>query len=265
MKTLSTFLFLFGLAFAGLAQKLPANDQVIQDVKGYHGKLASAQLNGDWQLVRETGYTFANTAKHPVAATTKKDAQGTQTTIQGLAIYVRGSANDSWRFSRYFVYENSRAVVGAKKPTAEDLKVIVEKALTTKASLVFSNCSWICWVYGVRIPEPLVFQQQSAQEMNFEAEVDYEERLQGMTERSKQLIEFFCRKINGTWEINYSMRRQLTPVAKRTVSQNILENVPGICDKPFAELYGPQGPTFAASKTGSGAVTGKVKALFKRN
>ncbi len=265
MRKLFYLLFLIGLATVGLAQKLPSNEQVIQHVKSHHGRLVSAKLNGDWQLVREAGYTFANTAKHPVAATTQKDGQGNQTNIQGLAIYVRSSANDSWRFSRYFVYENSREVVGAKKPTPEDLKAIVEQALTSKASLVFSNCSWICWVYSIRIPEPLVFRQQSALEMSFEAEVDYEERLQGMTERSKQLIEFFCRKNNGAWEINYSMRRQLTPLAKRTIPQDVLDGVPGICDKPFADLYGPQGPTFAPSKGGTNAVTGKVKAFFKRN
>lgn len=263
MKLLLTFLLI--ISFLGsFSQSLPSDQQVINDVKKYHGKLSAAQLNGDWQLVREAGYTFANTAKHPVAAVTTKEANGTQTKIQGLAIYVRGSARDSWRFSRYFVYENSREVVGAKTPSNEELVSIVEKALTEQANLVFNNCSWICWVYGIRIPEKTNYQQQSATEMSFEVEIEYEERLSGMTERSKQMVEFFCRKINNRWQMNYSMRRQITPISKQQVAQSILEETPGICDKPFAELYGPQGPNFGTSKP-AGKVGTRLKSLLKVN
>ena len=263
MKFLFTFALLIS-SISSFSQSLPLDQQVINDVKKYHGKLSTAQLNGDWQLVKEAGYTFANTAKHTVAAVTSKDASGTQTKIQGLAIYVRGSARDAWRFSRYFVYENSREVVGAKMPSNEEMVSIVEKALAEKANLVFNNCSWICWVYAVRVPEKVNYQQQSATEMSFEVEIEYEERLSGMTERSKQIVEFFCRKINNQWQMNDSMRRQITPVSKQTVSQDILENTPGICDKSFAELYGPQGPTFANSKSNS-KVGGRLKSLLKVN
>jgi hypothetical protein len=263
MKFLITFALLIS-SITSFSQALPSNSQVINDIKKYHGKLSSAQLNGDWQLVKEAGYTFANTAKHPVAAITLKDANGTQTKIQGLAIYVRGSARDGWRFSRYFVYENSREVVGAKMPSNEELVSIVEKALAEKTNLVFNNCSWICWVYGIRVPEKVNYQQQSANEMSFEVEIEYEERLSGMTERSKQIVEFFCRKINNQWQMNYSMRRQITPVSKQNVSQDILETTPGICDKPFADLYGPQGPNFSASKS-TNKVGGRLKNLLKTN
>jgi hypothetical protein len=261
------FLFTFALLISSItsfSQSLPSNQQVINDVKKYHGKLSTAQLNGDWQLVKEAGYTFANTAKHPVAAVTMKDADGTQTKIQGLAIYVRSSGRDAWRFSRYFVYENSREVVGAKITSNEELVSIVEKALAEKANLVFNNCSWICWVYGIRVPETVNYQQQSANEMSFEVEIEYEERLSGMTEHSKQIVEFFCRKVNNQWQMNYSMRRQITPVFKQNVSQDILETTPGICDKPFAELYGPQGPNFASSKSTNKA-GGRLKNLLKVN
>jgi len=264
MKFQITFA-LFVLSIASFSQALPSNQQVITDVKKYHGKLSSAQLNGDWQQVKEAGYTFANTAKHPVAAVTVKDANGTQTKIQGLAIYVRSSARDAWRFSRYFVYENSREVVGAKMPSNEELVSIVEKALAEKANLVFNNCSWICWVYGIRVLEKVNYQQQSANEMSFEVEIEYEERLSGMTERSKQIVEFFCRKSNNQWQMNYSMRRQITPVSKQNVSQNILETTPGICDKPFADLYGPQGPDLASSKSATGKAGGRLKNLLKSN
>ncbi|MCA0234471.1 MAG: hypothetical protein LCH91_28705 [Bacteroidetes bacterium] len=263
MKYLLTFLFSCAFLFS-FSQSFPTNQQVIADVKKYHGKLSTAQLNGDWQLVKESGYTFANTAKHPVAAVTTKDANGTQTKIQGLAIYVRGSARDGWRFSRYFVYENSREVVGAKMPSNEEMVSIVEKALAEKSNLVFNNCSWICWIYAIRVPEKVNYQQQSASEMSFEVEIEYEERLSGMTERSKQIVEFFCRKINNQWQMNYSMRRQTTPVSKQTVSQDVLETTPGICDKPFAELYGPQGPSFTSSKSNS-KVGGRLKNLLKVN
>ena len=263
MKFLITFAFLIS-SITSFSQALPSNPQVINDIKKYHGKLSSAQLNGDWQLVKEAGYTFANTAKHPVAAVTMKDANGTQTKIQGLAIYVRSSGRDAWRFSRYFVYENSREVVGAKMPSNEELVSIVEKALAEKANLVFNNCSWICWVYGIRVPDKVNYQQQSATEMSFEVEIEYEERLSGMTERSKQIVEFFCRKINNQWQMNYSMRRQVTPVSKQNVSQDILETTPGICDKPFADLYGPQGPNLASSKS-TGKAGGRLKNLLKSN
>jgi hypothetical protein len=261
------FLFTFSLIisfFYCFSQSLPSDQQVINDVKKYHGKLSTAQLNGDWQLVREAGYTFANNAKHPVAAVTTKDANGTQTKIQGLAIYVRSSARDSWRFSRYFVYENSREVIGAKTPSNEELVSIVEKALAEKAKLVFHNCSWICWVYGIIVPEKTNYQQQSATEMSFEVEIEYEERLSGMTERSKQIVEFFCRKINNQWQMNYSMRRQITYITKQQVAQNILEETPGICDKPFAELYGPQGPNFGTTKPAVKVGT-RLKSLLKVN
>lgn len=249
------------------AQNLPSNAQVIKDVSAYHGKLQSAELNGTWQLVREAGYNFANTAKHPVAAITKKEVSGLQKKIQGLAIYVRGSASDSWRFSRYFMYDNSSEVIGAKALSNQELVGIVERALSTQSNLVFNNCGWICWIYSIKIPEPVVFKQMSGNEMMFEAEVEYEEKLSGMTERSKQIIEFNCRKNNGVWEMKYSMRRQLTPVSKRTnVPQSVLESLPGICDRPFAELYGPSGPSLGGGvKATTQAVGVKIKGLFKKN
>lgn len=250
------------------AQKLPSNEQVIKDVTVYHGKLATAQLNGNWQLIKETGYNFANTAKHPVAAITKKEGQGLQTKIQGLAIYVRGSANDTWRFSRYFVYENSREVVGSQKPTNEELVGIVEKALTNKPDFVFSNCSWICWIYQIQIPDKVNYQQQSAAEMSFEAEIEFEEKLSGMTERYKQVVEFFCKKVNGSWEMNHSMRRQRSAtISKREhLSYDALENLKGFCDTSFADCYGPQGPTLpSARKADGGGLNQKVKGLLKRN
>jgi hypothetical protein len=116
----------------------------------------------------------------------------------------------------------------------------------------------------------MVFKQSSGNEMMFEAEVDYEERLSGMTERSKQIIEFNCRKNNGAWEMKYSMRRQLTPVSKRNnVPQRVLENLPGICDRPFAELYGPDGPKISdglkGASNGANAVGDKIKGFFKKN
>ncbi|MEZ4903554.1 MAG: hypothetical protein R2822_18210 [Spirosomataceae bacterium] len=231
--------------FYSFAQSFPTHQQVIAEVKKYHGKLSSVQLNGDWQLVKEAGYTFTNTAKHPLAAITQKDANGTQVKIQGLAIYVRSGSREKWRFSRYFIYDNSREVIGTKKPTNQELIAITEEALSEQAVLVFNNCSWICWVYAINIPEPVVFQQQSANEMSFEVEIEYEERLNGMTERSKQIVEFNCRKTNGKWRMSDSMRRQKTSISQQKVAQNILDTVPGICDKPFAGLYGPQGPTFA--------------------
>jgi hypothetical protein len=266
MKNLLIFSLLL-CSIVTAAQNLPTNDQVLKDVKNYHGRLASAQLNGDWQLVKEAGYTFANTAKHPVAATTLKDGGGTQTKIQGLAIYVRGSANDSWRFSRYFVYENSREVVGAKKPTKEEMVAIVEKALTEQAALVFNNCGWIIWVYGIKVPENPHYQQQSASEMSFEVEIEYEEKLSGMTERYQQIVEFFCRKTNGTWQMNHSMRRQQTSVSQRqNLSSDTLENLAGICDKPFAECYGPEGPRITSKNSaGTAKFGGQLKGFLKKN
>jgi hypothetical protein len=263
MKLLLSFCFLLGVAHS-YAQNLPADNQVIKDVKQYHGKLQTAQLNGAWQLVRESGYTFSNTAKHPVAAITQKNAGGIQTKIQGLAIYVRGSANGVWRFSRYFAYENSAEVIGAKAPGKDELLSIVKDAMINNPRSIFNEHSYICWMYSMVIPEPSAFQQKSENEMTFNAEFDYEIKRHGLVEHTKQIRELNCKKQNNKWTVHYSDDGRLTAVSQQSVDQSILEQTPGIGEKPFDELYGPQGPTFASQNTG-GKVSNKLKGILKKN
>ena len=256
---------LFVITVAGFGQNLPSDAQVIKDISGYHGKIESAKLNGDWQLVRESGYNFANTAKHPVASITKKDASGIQKKLQGLAIYTRGSASSAWRFSRYFMYDSSTEIVGAKMPSKQEMISIVEKSLSEIPRQVYNECDQIIWMYSISIPDSIVFKQNAVDKMLFAVEFEYEIKYHGLTERRKQVREVNCRKENGNWMVHYCDDVASKLISQRNIPQSTLENTPGIGERPFREIYGPEGPNFSSSKGATGLVGDKIKGLFKKN
>jgi hypothetical protein len=147
MNTLKTIIFIL-LPFIVHAQSLPSDTKVLEDVKKYHGKIATAIVQNDWKLEKEAGYTFSNMAKRVVAATTVKE-KGVSKNIIGLAIYVRGGAGEKWNFSRYFV--TSSEVEGAKKLTVNDLKQQTIDLIKTDIDKVFYNHKDVCWVYEFRL------------------------------------------------------------------------------------------------------------------
>ena len=58
MKFFKTII-VFALPFFGLAQSFPTDAKVLEDVKKYHGKIATAKVQNEWKLEKETGYTFS--------------------------------------------------------------------------------------------------------------------------------------------------------------------------------------------------------------
>jgi hypothetical protein len=59
------------------AQNFPTDAKVLQDVKNYHGKIATAKVQNEWKLEKEAGYTFSNMAKRVVAAKISSDWRST--------------------------------------------------------------------------------------------------------------------------------------------------------------------------------------------
>ncbi|MBK8628192.1 MAG: hypothetical protein IPN86_22335 [Saprospiraceae bacterium] len=87
MNTLKTIIFIL-LPFFAHAQSFPSDTKVLEDVKNYHGKIATATVQNDWKLEKEAGYTFSNMAKRVVAATTVKEKVLAKTSLDWLFMFV---------------------------------------------------------------------------------------------------------------------------------------------------------------------------------
>jgi len=145
MKFFKTIIVLI-LPFLAFGQSFPTDAKVLEDVKKYHGKIATAKVQNDWKLEKEAGYTFSNMAKRVVAATTVKE-NGVNKNIIGLAIYVRGGAGEKWNFSRYFV--TSSETLGLAALTEQQIKDQTLELLRTNPGRVFVNFKDIAWVYDI--------------------------------------------------------------------------------------------------------------------
>lgn len=250
MKFFKTII-VFALPFFGLAQSFPTDAKVLEDVKKYHGKIATAKVQNEWKLEKETGYTFSNMAKRVVAATTVKE-NGVNKNIIGLAIYVRGGAGEKWNFSRYFV--TSSETLGLAALTEQQIKDQTLDLLRTNPGRVFVNFKDIAWVYDITFPEGLKSETDRTGDIIYKALVEYEQKFissypfEGGLRRFKAPLEIYVRPADGILKVavasvGYSESSQETLMTEKQHDALIV-----LGQKPFDELYGPQGPAIPGNK-----------------
>lgn len=240
-------LLLLALPLLAIAQSFPTDAKVIEDVKKYHGKIATANVQNEWKLEREAGYTFSNMAKRVVAATTIKEA-GVSKNIIGLAIYVRGGAGESWNFSRYFV--TSSETTGLKLLTEEEILSQTMEYLHADPARIFVTLDDIAWVYSVSFPEGLQYEVSKRDgDHIYKAQVEYELRqidfipFEGGLYRFKAPLEIYVRQVGSEYKAqNFSVGYRGESIQRTPLTEKQYNAMPTLKTKPFAELYGPQGP-----------------------
>ncbi|HRO09276.1 MAG TPA: hypothetical protein PK047_10450 [Saprospiraceae bacterium] len=259
MKFLKTIIVLV-LPFFGLAQSFPTDAKVLEDVKKYHGKIATAKVQNEWKLEKEAGYTFSNMAKRVVAATTMKE-NGVNKNLIGLAIYVRGGAGENWNFSRYFV--TSSETIGLTMLNETQLKEQTIELLRTNPGRVLVNYTDIAWVYGITFPVGLKSETDRTGDIIYKAEIEYEQKFissypfEGGLKRFKAPLEIYVRPVGGVLKVavasvGYSESFQETRMTEKQHNALIV-----LGQKPFDELYGPQGPAIPGNKTSEKAKENK--------
>mgnify|MGYP001260403633 FL=1 len=250
MKFFKTIIVLI-LPLFGIAQSFPSDAKVLEDVKKYHGKIATAKVQNEWKLEKEAGYTFSNMAKRVVAATTVKE-NGVYKNLIGLAIYVRGGAGEKWNFSRYFV--TSSETLGLAALTEQQIKDQTLDLLRTNPGRVFVNFNDIAWVYDITLQEGLKSETDRTGDIIYKAQVEYEQKFissypfEGGLRRFKAPLEIYVRPVDGVLKVavasvGYSESSQETLMTEKQHDALIV-----LGQKPFDELYGPQGPAIPGNK-----------------
>lgn len=244
MKLVSSIL-LYCMPFLALAQNFPTDSRVLEDVKKYHGKIATARVQNEWKLEKEAGYTFSNMAKRVVAATTTKE-NDVYKDIIGLAIYVRGGAGEPWRFSRYFV--TSSETHGQKQLTEAQIIEQTTEHLRKNPNRIFGDLSAVAWIYGISFPNGFVFEDQKDGDYIYKAMIDYERKevesipFDGGLYRYKAPLDIYVRQIDGVLQVGgFSMLNSMY-VQKTAMSEKQFNACPSLRDKPYDEISGPQGP-----------------------
>ena len=251
MRTL--FLLLCSFLFTHLlaAQNFPSDAQVLQDVKNYHGKIATAKVQNEWKLEREAGYTFSNMAKRVVAATTVKE-NGASKNIIGLAIYTRGGAGEGWTFSRYFV--TSSETVGLAEPDEAQLKNQLLDLLRKDPMKVSFNYKDIAWVYDVRFPEGIGYTTDRTGDRIYKAEIEYASKFiayypfEGGIRRYKNPLEVYVRAVDGALKVAVAIVNNQDPVETTLMTEKQFNDLPTLEQKPLDDLFGPQGPEIPAAE-----------------
>lgn len=250
MKTLFlTFLLCFPLFLS--AQSFPSDSKVIEDVKKYHGKIASAKVQNEWKLERESGYNFSNMAKRVVAATTIKE-NGVSKNIIGLAIYVRGGAGESWNFSRYFV--TSSETNGLKSLNEDQLIAQVIAQLKKDPGRVFTNLQDIAWVYDVNFANGFKHEvDKRSGDLIYKAQIEYELKkidyypFEGGLNRFNAPLEIYVRQVGSELRADAFSVGYAETVKKTPMTEKQFNACPTLKEKPFEALYGPQGPALSAN------------------
>ena len=250
MKFFKTIIVVI-LPFLAFGQSFPTDAKVLEDVKKYHGKIATAKVQNEWKLEKEAGYTFSNMAKRVVAATTVKE-NGVNKNIIGLAIYVRGGAGEKWNFFRYFV--TSSETLGLAALTEQQIKDQTLELLRTNPGRVFVNFKDIAWVYDITFPEGLKSETVRSGDIIYKALVEYEQKFissypfEGGLRRFKAPLEIYVRPVDGILKVavasvGYSESSKETLMTEKQHDALIV-----LGQKPFDELYGPQGPAIPGIK-----------------
>jgi len=246
MKYLITFL-LFPLSTLLLtSQSFPSDAKVLTDVKKYHGKIASADVQNEWKLEKEAGYNFSNMAKRVVAATTVKE-NGTSKKIIGLAIYVRGGAGESWNFSRYFV--TGSEVVGAKNLTEEDLKNQTIDLLKKDITKVFWEHKSISWVYDISFNLTDAHTDRTGDVIyNGFLEYDYiyddtpspKSEFDGGIIRYRTKAEAYVRMVDGQMKVAIVSSSRYGEVKRTEIDKKQYDSMVTLTAQNFDQLFGPE-------------------------
>jgi hypothetical protein len=240
------------------AQSFPSDAKVLLDVKKYHGKIATAEVQNEWKLERESGYNFSNMAKRVVAATTIKENNVSKKII-GLAIYVRGASTDAWQFSRYFV--TGSEVVGAKALTSDDLRQQSLDLLIKDPIQVIVDFKNIAWVYDITFSDISDSRTDRTGDVIYKCFVEYERKFndtEGITlpnypfeaglKRYKTPAEAYVRLVDGQMKVARISLGYSEPLDKKMMSRKEYENLSSLGDKPNSELIGPNCPYFTVNK-----------------
>jgi len=262
MKAFSFFFFLL-LPFIAISQDFPSDAKVLEDVKKYHTKIATAKVQNEWKLEREAGYNFSNMAKRVVAATTIKE-NGASKNIIGLAIYVRGGAGEKWNFSRYFV--TSSETVGLGPLTEGQIREQTLDLLRTNPGQVMVNYSDIAWVYDITLPEGLKSETDRTGDLIYKASIEYEQKFissypfEGGLRRFKTPLEIYVRQKDGALKVAVAVLGYSEPIKETLMTEKQYNAIPVLGTKTFDALFGPQGPAVpgASNKNSENSDTNKA-------
>lgn len=245
MNFIKIVLFIL-MPISSFCQSFPIDTKVIDDVKKYHGKIATASVQNEWKLEKEDGYNFSNMAKRVVAATTIKE-NGVSKKIIGLAIYVRGGAGESWNFSRYFV--TGSEVVGAAGLTEEKIKAEIIELLTTQPIQVFPDMQDIVWVYDISFPKGLENRTDRTGDVIYTGQitfmrkfVDYEYPFEGGIRKHISPMEIYTRLEDGKMKVKVCSVGYSDASEKVLLSEKEYKKLSVLGTIPFEQLYGESGP-----------------------
>ena len=246
MTRLLILIALYCLPALLLGQNFPADATVVADVKNYHGSLANAVAEGSWTTESDGGYLFDNMAKRVVKATTTKTA-GISKNLTGLAIYVRSSVGEAWRFSRYFV--TSSAVLGATPLTQEEVTEQTLALIAANPSERLPASSDIAWLYGISFPYGLISEtDKRSGDIIYKAVIEYEYKFissipfEGGLRRYRCPLDIYCR-LQGNEMRVAAMSVSAGELMRETLlTEKQYNTIPGLGARPFEELFGPDGP-----------------------
>ncbi|MBK8699179.1 MAG: hypothetical protein IPN29_06400 [Saprospiraceae bacterium] len=246
MKSLLLFCLIILPSWAYL-QSFPKDAQVLEDVRKYHGNIATAQLQGEWKLEKEVGYQFSNLAKKVVAATTKSE-NGVSKSILGLAIYMRGGSNEQWHFSRFFI--TSTESHGQKLLTEGEIIDQTLAILRSNPERIFGNLSDIAWVYGVSFPKGLEYEISKRDgDYIYKSQLDFERKFvesipfDGGLYRYQAPFEIYVRAVGSQLKVGGFSLGNAEHIKKTPMKEKDFNVLPTLQTKPFDELSGDSGPT----------------------
>jgi hypothetical protein len=258
MNTLKTIIFIL-LPFIVHAQSFPSDTKVLEDVKSYHGKIATAKVQNDWKLEKEAGYTFSNMAKRVVAATTVKE-KGISKNIIGLAIYVRGGAGEKWNFSRYFV--TSSEVDGAQKLTVDDLKQQTIDLIKKDIDKVFYNHKDVCWVYDISFESATPDRTDRTGDVIYNCHLEFDRMFndsEGITlpnypyeagvMRYRVPAEAYVRLVDGQMRVAVVTWGYNQAIDKKMLNRKQFESLTSLTSQNFDQLFGKEGLKSADGNT----------------
>ncbi|NUO01962.1 MAG: hypothetical protein HUU01_15265 [Saprospiraceae bacterium] len=244
MKALSLMCFAL-LPLLAMSQEFPSDAKVLEDVKNYHKKIATAKVQNEWKLEKEAGYNFSNMAKRVVAATTVKE-NGVFKNIIGLAIYVRGGAGEKWNFSRYFVTSSETAGLAPLSET--QIREQTLELLRSNPGQVLVTYSDIAWVYDIVLPEGLKSETDRTGDLIYKATIEYEKKFissypfEGGLRRFKSPLEIYVRPKDGALKVAVAVLGYSEPIKETLMTEKQYNAIPVLGTKPFDAFWGPQGP-----------------------
>ena len=238
------------------AQQFPNDAKVLEDVKKYHGKIATAEVQNEWKLEREAGYNFSNIDKRVVGATTQKE-NGISKKIIGLAIYTRSSSVDSWHFSRYFV--TGSEVTGAKSLTADDLVSQTLELLRNEPIKVFPDYQEIAWVRNVSFADMAAPTTDRTGDLIYRGFIEFERKFtayypfEGGLRSYRSPIDAYVRLSGSQMKVAVVSINFSEPIGETWMKEKEYNGLPVLGSKPFDELYGNKCP-YVDKKSGENEI-----------